>query len=380
MSGFLGFALTEEQVALQQTLRRYLADACTPHRVRDVLEGRAPYADDVWNGLAALGVLGVAIPEEYEGAGLGVVELCVLAEECGRVLAPIPSCSTLYLFSELIKLAGSAEQKRAHLTAVAHGRTLGTLAHLELSTDKRPQAPQAYVDAGRLYGEKHLVADAMIAGVYLVLAREGRGAGSISLFAVDATDEHITKNPVDTIDPTRRYGRLRLDGARAERLGAIGAGAALIEAAIKRAAVFVAFEQIGGAERALELAVQYARTRYAFGRPIGSFQAVKQLLADMYVSLQIARANALYAAWALETRAPDCNLAAARAHFSATRAFRHCAADCIQVHGGAGFMWDVDVHLFFRRAELLAQCLGGASHWAERLAKSLKAGRGRGHG
>lgn len=380
MSGFLNFELSQEQAAFQQTLRRFFADRCPPERVRDVLEGRAAYADDVWHGLAALGALGVSIPQAYGGADLGAVELCVLAEECGRVLAPVPTYSTLYLFGELVRLAGTPEQKRVYLNAIARGDRIGALAHTELSQAKRPQALQTFVEDGRLHGEKHVVADALIAGSFLVLAREGRGAGSISLFLADANEGRIARTPVDTIDPTRGYGRVRFDGASAERLGAIGAGAALIEAAVKRAAVFVAFEQIGGAERALELAVNYARTRYAFGRPIGSFQAVKQLLADMYVSLQIARANARYAAWAIETRAPDWALAAARAHFSATHAFRHCAADCIQVHGGAGFMWDVDAHLYFRRAELLAQCLGGPSHWAGRLTRMLKAGRGRAHG
>lgn len=378
MSGFLSFALTDEQVALQETLRRFLANACTMQRVRDVLEGRTAYAADVWSGLASLGALGVTIPEEYDGAGLGVTELCLLAQECGRALAPIPSFSTLYQFGELVKLGGSPEQKRAHLCAVAQGRRIGSLAHIELGSNARAQPPQAYVEAGRLYGEKHLVADALIADRFLALAREGRGAGSISLFVVDAADGQLAKTPVDTIDPTRRYGRLVFEGAHADRLGAVGAGPALIEAACKSAALFVAFEQIGGAERALELAAEYARTRYAFGRPIGSFQAVKQLLADMYVSLQIARANALYAAWASETRASDRALAAARAHFSATHAFRHCAADCIQVHGGAGFMWEVDVHLFFRRAELLAQCLGGPSVWAGRLMQAVKDGRAHG--
>ena len=210
----------------------------------------------------------------------------------------------------------------------------------------------------------------MIADRTIVLARQD-GDEAPSLHLVRTDDAAVVRTALETIDPTRPYGRVVFDGALAEPLGPAGSGQALLSDAIERAAVFVAFEQVGGAQRALELACYYARGRMAFGRPIGSFQAVKQLLADMYVSLEIARANALRAAWAMVAAPDEARLAAVRAHVSATHAFRHCAADNIQVHGGSGFMWEVDAHLFYRRAQTLAQCLGGASAWERKLVHAL---------
>jgi alkylation response protein AidB-like acyl-CoA dehydrogenase len=366
VSDFLTFADTEEQAMLRDTLRRYLAANCPPALVRDVLEGRQSYGQRLWRDLAAMQCLGAAIPESYGGAGLGAVEATIVAEELGRVLAPLPILSTVTLFADLVMRAGSDAQKRTWLPQIAEGGVIATLADLELNPKGRPQAPCAFVRGGKLYGRKDLVADAGIADVALVLARESEtDTNTLSLFVTSLKD--VERRAIETIDPTKPYGRLQFDGAAVARLGAAGEAGRLLADCRTRAAVMVAFEQIGGAERVLERACDYARGRYAFGRPIGSFQAVKQLLADMYVSLRIAKANAAFAAFALAREAADLRVAAARAHFSATRAFRHCAADAIQVHGGAGFMWEVDMHLYFRRAELLAQCLGGPNLWARNL-------------
>jgi alkylation response protein AidB-like acyl-CoA dehydrogenase len=253
------------------------------------------------------------------------------------------------------------------------GRLIGSLAALELTPDSSPRAIRTFVRGGKIIGEKSLVADARIADWLVVTARDGGpAAAQVSLFLVPASDGGVDIDSRATIDPTRPYGRISFDGARAERLGPIGEGEGLLEQVRDRAAVFVACEQVGGARQALERACAYARERMAFGRPIGSFQAVKQLLADMFVSLSIAEANVEYAIWGQATAAPDASLAAARAHVSATRAFRHCSADAIQVHGGAGFMWEVDAHLFYRRSQLLGACLGGLPQWEQRQIRTRR--------
>lgn len=374
MSGFFGFEFSEEQNLLRESLRRFLADACPSSLVRETLEGRQAFGATLWSGLAKMGCIGAAIPEQYGGSGLGPVEICVIAEELGRVLAPIPSLSTIYLFAEIVKAAGNDEQKALLLPDIARGQAIGTLAAIEMDPKGRKVPTASEVRAGKLYGRKHLVPDGMIADHAIVVAREGER--DESLFLVDLHQDGVVRRPLSTIDPTRGHARIEFDGAAALPIGAVGNGSTIISEAMARAAVFVSFEQIGGAEQALVSACDYARQRFAFGRPIGSFQAVKILLADMHVSLVIARANALRAIWALADVAGEAEWAAARAHLSASAAFGHVAADTIQVHGGTGFMWDSDPHLFYRRAEALGQSLGGARHWERILIEGRRSGAG----
>jgi alkylation response protein AidB-like acyl-CoA dehydrogenase len=374
VSGFLGFDYSDEQRQFQETVRRFLEDRCPPSLVRDVLDGRATHAADLWKGLAEIGCLGAAIPEAFGGVGLGPVEQGLIAHELGRVLAPVPIMSTVYLAAELVKAAGTPTQKAGLLGAIARGEMIAAVADLELDAAGRKQATTTHVTGGRLHGAKPLVADGLIADQLLVLARpEDGGPDDLALYLVPGDDAAVTGAEVATIDPTRRYARLDFHGAVAEPLGGPNQGRALLEAAHDRAAIYIACEQVGGAERALEIACAYARERHAFGRPIGSFQAVKQLLADMYVSLAIARANVKRAVWALDTDAPELKAAAARAYLSASHAFRHCGADTIQVHGGAGFVWDSQPHLFYRRAQLLSRALGAPAVWEQRLIGRLAA-------
>lgn len=372
MSSFLDFEYSPEQQLLQASLRRFLADACPISEVRHVLEGREQYSAGVWAGLGRLGCLGAAIPEDAGGLGLGVVEMCLMAGELGRVLAPVPSVSCLYLFAPVILAAGSPGQQQHLLPALADGRLIGTVADIELSPQGRARQCETRFEGGRLSGVKSLVPDARIASCFLVTALEASG-GERSLFLVSAEDPSITCDSLQTIDPSRPYARVTYCNVPAERIGEAGQAHHWLEEAKARAALFVACEQVAGAQRALEHACDYAKSRHAFGRPIGSFQAVKQLLADMFVSLSIAQANVEYAAWAASSGSPDARLAAMRAHLSATRAFRHCSADAIQVHGGAGFMWDVDMHLYYRRSELLAQNLSLVSDWEACLVRERAA-------
>lgn len=368
MSSFLQFEFSEEQLMLQEMVRKYLAAECGPDLVRDVLEGRQSHVVELWSGLAEMGCLGAAIPEEDGGSGFGYVELCIIAEELGRVLAPVPSVSGIYLFAEIIKSHGSDEQKAALLAPLCQGDLIGSLAHLELDEKGRRTSVKALFNMGTLSGSKDLVADGSIANQLLVLARDEAGG---SLYLVDISQEGVSAEDMESIDPTRRVARIRFSEVPAELVGQPGGGAAIVEEAINHAAIFNACEQIGGAERALEMACEYARERMAFGRPIGSFQAVKQLLADMYVALAIGQANCRYATWALASRNSDITAAAARAQLSAANAFRLCSQDNIQVHGGTGFMWDSDPHVFYRRARHLELSLAPKRHWEELVVANI---------
>jgi alkylation response protein AidB-like acyl-CoA dehydrogenase len=220
------------------------------------------------------------------------------------------------------------------------------------------------------------VADGDVADLAIVAARteSGRGANAISLFIVDLNGPGVTREPLETIDPTRSYATLRFEGAPAEPLGGRGDGWHIASQVMDRAAIVMAFEQLGGAERALEMARDYALERMAFGRPIGSFQAIKHMLADMYVAATLARSNCYYGAWALASGAAELPVAAATARVSATQAFQQCAKNNIQVHGGMGFTWAFDCHLFYRRSNALALALGSLSTWESLLIERMRAG------
>ncbi|HEX2890940.1 acyl-CoA dehydrogenase family protein [Vineibacter terrae] len=366
---------SEEQKALKDQVRRFLDARCTPAAVRAVLEGPQPFDRALYEGLAALGVLGAAIPEEYGGVGLSHLELCVVAEELGRALAPVPAASSIYLAAEFLLQAGTEAQKRAWLPLLASGKAVATFAFAEGQGRMTPDKVQAVVADGRLSGVKSPVPDGDAADMAVVLARSGgSGAGALSLFVVDLAGPGVSRETLSTIDPTRSQARITFDGAPAEPLGGSGDGWHITTQVMDRAAILMAFEQVGGADRALEMARDYALDRMAFGRPIGSFQAIKHMLADMYVSATLARSNCYYAAWALASGAVELPVAAATARVSATTAFQHCAKNNIQVHGGMGFTWAFDCHLFYRRSNALALALGSLSTWESLLIERMSAG------
>jgi alkylation response protein AidB-like acyl-CoA dehydrogenase len=371
----MNFEFSEDQVQLRHEARRFLEAKCPPKAVRAILDGDKPYDQDLWRGLAEMGFLGIAIPEAYGGLGAGYLELCVVAEELGRVLAPVPFSSSVFLATEFLLEAGSDAQKAAWLPRLASGEVIGTLALAEGAGAVSPRAVRTRAFDGVLNGTKLPVPDGDIADFAIVAARAGGAAHerAISLFIVDLTAAGVTRSVVATIDPTRSHARLELKDVAAEPLGAAGEGWTILEAVFDRAAVLTAFEQVGGADRALELARDYALDRIAFGRPIGSFQAIKHMLADMYVSATLARSNCYYGAWALSTGAAELPVAAATARVSATQAFQHCARNDIQVHGGMGFTWAFDCHLYYRRSNLLALNLGGLSQWEDKLIERLRA-------
>lgn len=365
---------SDEQKELQAQVRRYLAEKCTPAAVRAILEGPEPYDRALYAGLAEMGVLGAAIPEEYGGVGLSHLELCLFAEELGRVIAPVPVASSIYLCAEFLLQAGSEEQKAAWLPKLASGETVGTFALVEGQGRAGADKVELKAAGGKLTGVKSLVADGMAADVAVVAARTGAGDDGISLFLVDLNGPGVSRKELQSIDPTRSYAAITFDGAPGEALGGTGDGWHIASQVMDRAAILMAFEQVGGSDRALEMARDYALDRMAFGRPIASFQAIKHMLADMYVAATLARSNCFYGAWALATGSSELPVAAATARVSATTAFQQCAKNNIQVHGGMGFTWAFDCHLYYRRANALAVALGSLSTWESQLIERMRAG------
>jgi alkylation response protein AidB-like acyl-CoA dehydrogenase len=370
----MNFDFSDDQKQLRDQARKFLTEKCSPKAVRVVLDGKAPYDKELWKGLAEMGFLGVAIPEEFGGAGAGHLELCVIAEEMGRANAPVPFSSTVYLAAEALLIAGSDAQKKKWLPAIASGEAIGTLALFEGKGNPSPKNVKLTASNGVLNGVKKPVADGAIANFAVVAARTGSGGrdSDISLFLVDLKAGGVEVKNLTNLDPTRGQAEITFTNCKAEPLGAAGEGWSILTQVLDRAAVLCAFEQVGGADRALEMGRDYALDRIAFGRQIGSFQAVKHMLADMYVSATLARSNSYYGAWALSTNASELPEAAAAARISATQAFQHCAKNNIQVHGGMGFTWEFDCHMYYRRANAMALGLGSLSYWEDQLIDRMR--------
>ena len=365
----MNFDFSEDQKLLQKTARDYLAEHCGLDVCRSVLESNGTHSDALWKGVAEMGWLGAAVPEEYGGAGFSRLELALIAQELGRALAPIPFGPSAYLVSEALLEFGSDEQKKRYLPRLASGELIGTFAHSERA-GRSALADVATVFArGALSGVKFPVPDGAIAGLALVVAK-GDAGPLLALVELDGQGVEVT--PVGSIDPSRPASRIAFDGARAEAL-ANGAGEKAIAHLLDRAAVLTAFEQIGGAERALEVTLEFTLHRYAFGRPVASFQAIKHRLADIYAAIQLATSNAYYGAWALSTAAPELAVAACGARIASSEAFDMAGKDIIQMHGGVGFTWEYDCHLFYRRAKLLSLALGTPGEWRDRLIDRLEA-------
>src|SRR6202051_3735167 len=289
----MNFDFSDEQKQLRDEARKFLDEKCPPKAVRAVLDGNASYDRELWKGLADMGFLGVAIPEAFGGAGAGHLELCVIAEEIGRALAPVPFSSTVYLAAEAILLAGSDAQKQKWLPLIAAGDAIGTLALFEGKGNPSPQGIKLSASGGSLSGVKKPVPDGAIADFVIVAARTGSSGREtdISLFLVDMKPEGVEAKALTNVDPSRGQAELTFGNCKAEPLGRANEGWSILSQVLDRAAVLMAFEQVGGAGRGVEMGGEYALDRIAFGRPIGAFQAVKHMLADMYVSATLVRSN-----------------------------------------------------------------------------------------
>jgi alkylation response protein AidB-like acyl-CoA dehydrogenase len=344
----VNFDFSEDQKLLAQTARDYLDENAPLSACREVLESDQPYSRDLWKGAAELGWLGTAIPEEYGGAGFGHLELAVIAEEVGRALAPIPFSSSVYFASEALLLAGTDAQKQKYLPRLASGASIGTFALSEKPGQNGTGGAQTSFEGGLLSGTKLPVMDGDVADFAVVSARSGTGT---SLVIADLGGDGVERRPLSSFDPSRSQARLRFEGAPAELLGAEGEGSAL----------------------AFEITKDFAMGRYAFGRPIASFQVIKHNLAERWCDIEIARSNSYYGAWALSGDEPELGIAASVARIAASDAYTKMSEDMIQIHGGVGYTWEYDCHLFYRRAQLLAAALGNPASWKHKLVDRLRA-------
>ena len=360
----MDFDFSDEQKLLRETARDYLADHAPIALVRSVLESDQPMSPELWEGAAAMGWLGAVIPEAWGGGGFGHLELVTIAEELGRALAPIPFASSAAV-GEALMLAGTKEQKDRYLPGFASGARIGALALAESRGVVRPSGITARFHDGAVTGHKAAVPDGAAANLALVLARADSGELVLALADLDGTECPGR----ESIDPSRPSASLTFDRAPAERLD--GDGWRLLRRVLDRTAVLLAFEQLGTGQRAFELTREQILERHAFGRPIGSFQAVKHRMADLYAGLELARSNCYYAAFALANDTPDLALAAATARVAATEASVKAGTEMIQLHGGAGFTWEYDCHLFYRRAQCLALALGPIGEWRDRIVDCL---------
>jgi alkylation response protein AidB-like acyl-CoA dehydrogenase len=366
----MNFDFSEDQKLLQHTAREYLAEYSPLAVCRDVLESDKPYAADLWKGTAEMGWQGAVIPESHGGAGFGHLELAMIAQEVGRALAPIPFGSSVYVATEALLRFGNDEQKKAWLGKLASGEAIGTFAFAEKPGQNAADQVEASVSGGSLSGQKAPVLDGDVANFAVVAAQ---GDGGLSLYIVDLEGDGVTRTPIRSFDPSRSQAKIRFDGAPAQLLGQAGAGAAQVDALLDRAAVLMGFEQLGAAEAAFESTIEFAKGRYAFGRSIASFQAIKHKLADLWCEIELARSNCYYGAWAISNEDPELSVAACLSRIQATRALDLVTVDLVQIHGGVGYTWEYDCHLFYRRAKLLGAALGNAKSWKNKLVTRLQA-------
>ncbi len=364
----MNFDFSDEQKLLKKTVQDFLAEQAPLAVNRSVLESDASHDTGLWKSAAEMGWLGAVIPEEYGGAGFGYLELVLIAEEIGRALVPIPFGSSVGLATEAILLAGKPEQKEKYLTALAAGDRIGTFAIAEGPGETKPENISTSFENGVLNGTKVAVPDGAAADTAIVLAKTG---GSTSLAIVDLGADGVTRTAQRSIDPTRTAATLEFNAAPAELLGGQGEGAALTQRVLDRAAIITAWEQVGGAQSAFDLTREFTTGRYVFGRPVASFQAIRHRLADQYVAIELARSNCYYGAWALETNAEELPIAACNARVSASQAGELTSVEMVQMHGGVGYTWEYDCHLFYRRAAQTGAVLGSESYWREKLIRRL---------
>ena len=368
------FAFTDEQEQFRSALRRFLNDKSPTTEVRRLMATPEGYNPAVWRQLSdELAVPGIQIPEQYGGAGFGMVELCIVTEELGRALFCGPYFSTSVLAANAILNAGTDAQKASLLPDIASGARLATLAVTELSGNWDPAGIEvvATPDAGgyRLDGVKSYVVDGHIADLLIVAARLPKTVGreGLGLFTLSAKDSGVERRLLESMDPTRKLARIDFRGARSELLGNLDEGAKALTRTLDQAAIALANEMMGGAQAMLDSSVDYAKVRVQFGREIGSFQAIKHKCADMLLDVELAKSAAYYAAQACAVDDLEWPALACLAKAAASETYLRSAAECIQIHGGIGFTWDNDTHLWFKRAKSSEVFLGQPSYHRELL-------------
>jgi alkylation response protein AidB-like acyl-CoA dehydrogenase len=374
----VNFAFSEEQEELRRTVRQFLESKSPSTEVRRLMETTEGYDPAVWSQMAEqLGLQGLAIPEEYGGQGFTFVELAMVLEEMGRVLLAAPYFSTAVLATSAILNAGTPDDCKSLLPGIASGETIAALAFTEPNGkwDAAGITMEATQSGGSwtLNGTKSFVIDGHTANTIVVVARTAGTSGTdgIAFFTVDGDASGLTRTPLATMDQTRKQAKLEFANVAATPLGAPGNGFAAFSKTLDQAAVALSNEMIGGAQFVLDMSVEYAKVRVQFGRPIGSFQAIKHKCADMLLEVESGKSAAYYAAWAAAEDNEELPVVAALAKAYISDAYFHCAAENIQIHGGIGFTWEHDAHLYYRRAKSSEQFLGSASEHRDVLAQAL---------
>ena len=369
----MNFAFSEEQEELRRSVRRFLEDKSPETEVRRLMETTEGYDPAVWAQMGQqLGLQGLSIPEEYGGSGFGYVELVVVLEEMGRSLLCAPYFSTVALAANAIMSSGDDAAKKELLPGIASGETIAALAFTEDSGrwDEAgiTTAASKSGDGYSLTGHKSFVIDGHTANLLIVAGRTPEG---VSLFIVDGAASGMTRTPLSTMDQTRKQARIEFSDTSARLLGTAGAGWAALSKTLDLAAVALAAEQVGGAQRVLEMSVEYAKVRVQFGRPIGSFQAIKHKCADMLLEVESAKSAAYYAGWAASEDSDELPVVASLAKAYCSDAYFHAAAENIQIHGGIGFTWEHPAHLYFKRAKSSELLFGDPTYHRELLAQRI---------
>jgi alkylation response protein AidB-like acyl-CoA dehydrogenase len=369
----MNFAFSDEQDELRAAVRRFLAEKSPESEVRRLMDTTEGYDPAVWSQMAdQLGLQSLTIPEEFGGSGFTYVELLVVLEEMGAALLCAPFFSSVALGANALLTSGDDEAKKSYLPGIASGETIATLAitedngkwdfsGIECAATKKG-------DGWVLHGHKMFVIDGHVADLIIVAARSGAG---VSLFAVQGDAAGLTRTPLPTMDQTRKQARLEFAEVPAVLIGVDGGAEAGLSKTLDLAAVALAAEQVGGAQHVLDASVEYAKTRIQFGRPIGSFQAIKHKCADMLLEVESAKSASYYAAWAAAEDSDELPVVASLAKSYCSEAYFHSAAENIQIHGGIGFTWEHPAHLYFKRAKSSELLLGDPSYHRELLAQRI---------
>jgi alkylation response protein AidB-like acyl-CoA dehydrogenase len=365
--------VTAEQEELRASVRRFLAARAPISAVRELMDTTDGMDAGVWRQAGEqLGLQGIAIPEEYGGAGFSFAEQAIVLEELGAALYGGPYLASAVFAATALLASPDEDARKRYLPGIASGETIATLAFTEEDGSWEPDAIRlaatSSADGWQLDGTKSFVLDGHSAHLILLIARSGDG---LSLFAVPADASGLARTALPTLDQTRKLARLDFAAVPATLVGSSGDGAGVLSRVLDVAAIAQAAEQLGGAQRALDMAVDYIKLRYQFGRPIGSFQAIKHRCADLLMEVESLRSAMQYAAAAVAEDSAEVPVVAALVKAYASDVFFHVTAENIQMHGGIGFTWEHDAHLYFKRAKASELFLGDASYHREHLATRI---------
>ena len=369
----MNFAFTEEQEELRNTVRAFLENKSSEEAVREQMETEQGYDEAVWQQMGEqMGLQGLAIPEEYGGSGYSFVELGIVLEEMGRALLCAPFFSTAVLAASTLIHSGDDAAKQAYLPGIASGETIATVAYVEPS-GKWDESGITMEASGSgsdvtLSGTKSFVIDGHVADLIIVAAKSPAGT---SLYAVQGDAPGLTRTSLSTMDQTRKQAKLEFDNTPATLIGEEGKGWEILSTVLDLVAVGLAAEQVGGAQMVLEQAVEYAKVRVQFGRPIGSFQAIKHKCADMLLEVESAKSAAYYGLWCASEMNDELPSTASLAKAYCSEAYFHAAAENIQIHGGIGFTWEHPAHLYFKRAKSSELMFGDPTYHREQLAQRI---------